>query len=71
MTDLKKPGPQRKLNLLDEFFIVLVRLKTGLFLFDLSERFNISVSAISKIFTTWIIFFIMSCHYFSHFHLNS
>ena len=52
----KKPGPSRKLSLLDEFFIVLVRLKTGLFIFDLSERFDVSTGLISKIFTTWINF---------------
>ena len=33
---------------------VLVGLKTGMFLLDLSERFDLSVSLISKTFTTWI-----------------
>ena len=38
-------------------FIVFVRAKTGIFLFDLNERFDVSVSLISKTFTTWRIFF--------------
>ena len=51
-----KPGPKRKLALIDEFFLVLVRLKVGLFLGDLSDRFCISTGLLSKIFTTWINF---------------
>ena len=50
--NVNKPGRKRKLALLEEFFIVLVRLKTGMFLLDLSERFDVSVSLISKTFTT-------------------
>ena len=38
------------------FSIVLVKLKSGMFLFDLSERLDISVSLISTSFTTWIKF---------------
>ena len=51
-----KSGPKRKLALIDEFFLVLVRLKVGLFLGDLSDRFCISTGLLSKIFTTWINF---------------
>ena len=58
--NVNKPGRKRKLSLLEEFFIVLVRLKTGMFLLDLSEIFDVSVSLISKTFTTWINH---SCHY--------
>ena len=54
--NVNKPGRKRKLSLLEEFFIVLVRLKTDMFLLDLSERFDVSVSLISKTFTTWINF---------------
>ena len=50
--NVNKPGRKRKLALLEEFSIVLVRLKTGMFLLDLSERFDVSVSLISKTFTT-------------------
>lgn len=52
----KRPGPKRKLTLVEEFFMVLMRLKVGLFVRDLSERFDISVGQFSKIFTTWINF---------------
>ena len=51
-----RPGPKRKLSLKEEFFMVLIRLKVGLFVRDLSERFEISQSQVSKTFTTWINF---------------
>jgi len=51
-----KPGPKRKLSLLEEFVLVLMRLKVGLFLNDLADRFGISLAQSSKIFTTWINF---------------
>ena len=54
--NVNKSGRKRKLSLLEEFFTVLVRHKTGMFLLDLSERFDASVSFISKTFTTWITF---------------
>jgi len=38
----KKPGPKRHLTALEEFWMVLVRLKVGLFVRDLSHRFGIS-----------------------------
>ncbi|KAK2552977.1 hypothetical protein P5673_025689 [Acropora cervicornis] len=44
-----KPGPSRKLNSLDEFFLVLMRLKAGLFVQDLSDRFGISITTVSRI----------------------
>ncbi|CAC5406095.1 unnamed protein product [Mytilus coruscus] len=52
----KRPEPKRKLTLEEEFFMVLMRLKFGLFVRDLSEKFDISVGQFSKIFTTWINF---------------
>ena len=51
-----KPGPSRKLNSLDEFFLVLMRLKAGLFVQDLSDRFGISITTISRICITWVNF---------------
>lgn len=51
-----KPGLKRKITLKDEFFIVLVTLKVGLFVRDISERFNLSQGQFSKVFTTWINF---------------
>ena len=47
--NVNKPGHKRKLSLLEEFFIVLVRLKTDMFLLDLSERFDVSVSLFQKL----------------------
>jgi len=51
-----KAGPKSKLSLLEEFVLVLMRLKVGLFLNDLADRFGISLAQSSKIFTTWINF---------------
>ena len=50
----KKPGPSRKLSYLDEFLLVLMRLKAGLFVQDLADRFGISTSLVSRICITWI-----------------
>ena len=57
--NINKPESKRRLSLSDEFFIIFVRFKTGMFLFNLRERFNVSVFLISKTFTTWITFL---CH---------
>ena len=51
-----KPGRKRSLSHKQEFFIVLLRLKVGLFVHDIADRFNISPGHVSKIFTTWINF---------------
>ena len=51
-----KPGRKRTLSHLEEFVLVLMRLKVGLFISDLSDRFGISPGQVSKIFTTWICF---------------
>ena len=51
-----KPGPSRKLNSLDEFFLVLMRLKAGLFVQDLSDRFGVSITTVSRICITWVNF---------------
>ena len=34
-----KPGGRRKLSTLDEFFMVLVRMRLGLFELDLAHKF--------------------------------
>ena len=52
----QKPGPKRSLSQLEEFIFVLMRLKVGLFMNDLSDRFGISTGHASKIFTSWINF---------------
>ena len=53
-TTTNKPGPTRRMPLIEEFFAVLVRLKLGLFLDDISQRFQMSPSHFSRMFTTWI-----------------
>jgi len=52
--DKNKPGPSRKLTYLDEMLLVLMRLKAGLFVQDLADRFGISTSLVSRICITWI-----------------
>ena len=51
-----KPGPRRKLSTLDDFFLVLVRLRLGLFELDLAHRFRIHVSTVNRICISWINF---------------
>lgn len=53
-TQFFKKGPSSKLSLEEEFFMVVVRLRVGLTINDLSLRFGLSVGSVSKIFTTWI-----------------
>lgn len=52
----RKSGTKRKLSLWQEFTLVLLRLRLGLFERDLAERFGVSVSTVSDIFRTWIKF---------------
>ena len=52
----KKTAPERKMALIDEFFLTMVRLKVGLLYEDLAVRFSISVGSVSIIFNTWINF---------------
>lgn len=50
----RKPGPDSKLTLEEEFLIVMIRLKVGLFQKDLALRFGLSEATISRVFTSWI-----------------
>lgn len=52
----KRPGVKRKLDPINELFLTLIRLRTGLLHNDLAYRFGICVSLVSKIVTTWIQF---------------
>ncbi|XP_028394401.1 uncharacterized protein LOC114518578 [Dendronephthya gigantea] len=47
-------GRPRSLNSIDELFLTLIRLRLNLFEKDLGDRFNISQSTVSEIFSTWI-----------------
>lgn len=50
------PGVKAKLDPIDELFLTLMSLRTGLFHYDLAFRFGISACSVSKIITTWINF---------------
>ena len=49
-------GRPHALPPLEEFFLVLVRLRLGLFEQDLAYRFGISQSTVSRVINTWINF---------------
>ena len=51
-----KHGRPRKLSNFQEFIMVVMKLRLGLFNRDLAYRFNISSSVVSEIFRTWIRF---------------
>ena len=46
----------RPLSPLEEYFMVLVRLRLGLFERDLADLFDVSVATVSWICRTWITF---------------
>ena len=49
-----KTGPSRKLSLIDEFLMTCIRLKVGLLEVDLAERFQVSVTTVSRTVVTWV-----------------
>ena len=49
----QKPGPKRKMRLIDEYLMVFMRLRLGLLEQDLVERFRVSVSTVSRVLITW------------------
>ncbi|XP_020912997.1 uncharacterized protein LOC110250723 [Exaiptasia diaphana] len=50
----KKFGPQRVLPQKDEFLLTLMKLRLGSTNVDLAQRFGVSDTTVSNIFTTWI-----------------
>lgn len=50
----KKPGPKAKLSLEEQFFLVMVRLRLGLYEVDIADRFGISPSTVSRTVITWL-----------------
>ena len=55
MSETKRPS-RRKLSLVDEFFMTLVRIRLGLFELHISHLFNVSVSTVHRITKSWIFF---------------
>ena len=49
-------GKSRSLTPMEEFFMILVRLRLGLFEKDLADYFGVSASTVSRICRTWITF---------------
>ena len=56
LPDAKVIHRQRTLPPMEEFFLVLVRLRLGILEQDLADRLRLSCSTVSRIFTTWINF---------------
>ena len=52
----EKCGPKRMLSPEEELFLCLTRLRLGLLERDLANRFNLSVSYVSRIWITWLDF---------------
>ncbi|XP_035670018.1 uncharacterized protein LOC118411646 [Branchiostoma floridae] len=55
-SERSRTGRERTLTFEEEFFLVLVKLKSGDFNQEIASKFGISESQVSKIFTTWINF---------------
>ena len=52
----EKPGRKRKLELKEDFILILLRLKLGLMERHVADMFAVSVSTVSRIYTTWVRF---------------
>lgn len=52
--DIGKPGKKRTLRPIDEFYLVCLRLRLGLFQELLADQFGVSVMTVSRILNTWI-----------------
>ncbi|KAK2549324.1 hypothetical protein P5673_030147 [Acropora cervicornis] len=53
---LKSDELLRSMKYLSEFIMVLLRVRLGLFTKDLADRFRVSVSTVSSVCRTWIMF---------------
>ncbi|XP_071127340.1 uncharacterized protein [Mytilus edulis] len=56
-----KPGRKRFLRPIDEFFMVMMRLRLGLLQEHLADIFRVSESTVSRIMNTWINFLFDNC----------
>ena len=50
----KKIGPKPKLSCREEFLLCLMKIRLGLLHEDLANRFGISKTLVSRIFSTWV-----------------
>ncbi len=50
----RQPSKPKRLTVEDEFFLVLCRLRLGLFTEDLAQRFGIATSSVNRIWLSWI-----------------
>ena len=55
-SEMKKKGCPRTLPPIQEFLLMLVRLRLGLLQQDPADQFGLSYATTSRIFTTWINF---------------
>jgi hypothetical protein len=53
-TTVSNQGRKRKLSVENEYFLVLIRLRLGLFELDLAHRFQVSMSTVNRICISWI-----------------
>lgn len=51
----QKPGKKRKLSMLEEFVMIMMKLRLGLDNLTLSVLFGVSVGHVSILFNTWIV----------------
>ena len=66
-SDKSSKGRHRTLCPIDEFFLVMIRLRLGLLEKDLAYRFGMSQSTVSRILITWINFLYLQFQYnFGH-----
>ena len=54
LDECNRKSRKRKLDLEEEMLAVFMRLRLGLLLEDIADRFEIGLSTASKQFTTWI-----------------
>ena len=53
-------GPGRKLNSIDQFLLMLMKIRLNVPLHDLAKRFNVSDSSCCSIFASWLKAFAMA-----------
>ena len=57
------PPAAHKLPVEDKYLLVLMKLRTGVSVVDLGEKFNIAESTVNNIFLTWINYLYLALKY--------